>query len=144
VTVEWKVSTTASIATLGAQAWVSGAAYGTELVTSAEPTVDTVQSFTVTGLTRAQLANGVLGVRVRASRANSNTAFTASLDAAGAVTATYRIDEFGIPTATTGTSTQPFAFTGDPVTRPASATSGPAPTTRAWGGYPEPTALRAP
>jgi len=35
-------------------------------------------------------------------------------DAAGAVTATYRTDEFGIPTATTGTSTQPFAFTGEP------------------------------
>ena len=216
---------------------MSGAAYGTELVTSAEPTVDTVQSFTVTGLTRAQLLNGALGVRVRASRANSNTAFTASLDAvsvtvdytapqsqaisvtatgattargadtftydqanrltsatvagvtetytydgdgvrfsrqtgagpvtryvtdpaaglpvtlddgthtyvwgqglayamsggtlevyhtdrlgsvraitdaAGAVTATYRTDEFGVPTATTGTSTQPFAFTGEP------------------------------
>jgi RHS repeat-associated protein len=30
------------------------------------------------------------------------------------VTATYRTDEFGIPTATTGTSSQPFGFTGEP------------------------------
>jgi len=81
VSVEWKVSTTASIATLGAGAWVNGAAYGSELVTSAEPTTDTTQSFAVSGLSRAQLLNGVFGVRVRASRGNSNTAFTASLDA---------------------------------------------------------------
>ncbi len=81
VTVEWKVSTTASNATLGAQALVSGAAVGTELVNTAEPTSDTTQSFTVSGLTRPQLLNGVLQVRVRATRGNSNTAFTASLDA---------------------------------------------------------------
>lgn len=79
--VEWKVSTTASIATLGAQTIVNGAAYRTELVTSAEPTVDTTGSIAVTGITRAQLTNGVFGVRVRATRGNSNTAFTASLDA---------------------------------------------------------------
>jgi RHS repeat-associated protein len=206
-------------------------------VNTAEPTTDTSQSFAIPGLTRAQLLNGVLGVRVRASRGNSNAAFTASLDAvsvrvdytapqnqaitvnvvgattargadtftydqanrltsatvagvtetytydgdgvrfarqvgagsvtryvsdintglpvtiddgvrkyvwgqglayavsgttlevyhtdrlgsvraitdaAGAVTATYRTDEFGIPTATTSTSSQPFAFTGEP------------------------------
>ena len=35
-------------------------------------------------------------------------------DATGAVTATYRTDEFGLPTATTGTTTQPFTFTGEP------------------------------
>lgn len=35
-------------------------------------------------------------------------------DAAGAVTATWRTDEFGVPTATTGTTTQPFAYTGEP------------------------------
>ena len=81
LSVEWKVSTTASIATLGAGAWVSNAAYGTELVTSAEPTTDTTQWFAVSGLTRAQLLNGAFQVRVRASRGNSNTAFTASLDA---------------------------------------------------------------
>ena len=35
-------------------------------------------------------------------------------DASGAIIATYRSDEFGIPTATTGTSSQPFTFTGEP------------------------------
>ena len=35
-------------------------------------------------------------------------------DASGAVTATYRTDEFGLPTATTGTTSQPFGFTGEP------------------------------
>jgi len=81
VSVEWKVSTTASVATLGAGAWVNGAAYGSELVNTAEPTTDTTQTFTVSGLSRAQLLNGTFGVRVRASRGNSNTGFTASLDA---------------------------------------------------------------
>jgi len=81
VSVEWKVSTTASIATLGAGAWVGNAAYGSELVTTAEPTTDTTQMFSVSGLTRAQLLNGTFAVRVRASRGTSNTAFSASLDA---------------------------------------------------------------
>jgi len=124
VTVEWKVSTTASIATLGAQAWVSGAAYGTELVTSAEPTVDTVQSFTVTGLTRAQLLNGALGVRVRASRANSNTAFTASLDAVS-VTVDYTAPQSqAISVTATGATTARGAdtFTYDQANRLTSAT----------------------
>ena len=35
-------------------------------------------------------------------------------DATGTVTATYRTDEFGIPTATTGGSSQPFRYTGEP------------------------------
>ena len=34
--------------------------------------------------------------------------------AAGVVTATYRTDEFGVPTATTGSSTQPFPARGRP------------------------------
>ena len=84
MTVEWKVSTKASIATLGAQAWVGGAAVGTELVNTAEPTSDTARpsrSLAVTGLSRDDLLNGVLEVRGRATRGNSNTAVTASLDA---------------------------------------------------------------
>lgn len=36
-------------------------------------------------------------------------------DATGSVTATYRTDEWGIPTQTTGTSGQPFRFTGEPL-----------------------------
>jgi RHS repeat-associated protein len=35
-------------------------------------------------------------------------------DASGTVTATYRTDESGIPTGTTGSSTQPFTYTGEP------------------------------
>ena len=47
------MSTTASIATLGAQAYVNGSAVGTELVNTAEPTSDTIQTFSAPGLTRA-------------------------------------------------------------------------------------------
>jgi hypothetical protein len=90
VSVEWKVSTTSSIATLGARAYVNGSPVGTELVNTAEPTGDTTQTFTVPGLTRAQLLNGTFGVRVRATRGNSNTAFTASLDAVS-VTVDYTV-----------------------------------------------------
>lgn len=81
VSVEWKVSVNTSIATLGAQARVNGSPVGTELVNTASPTSDTTQTFTVPGLTRAQLLDGAFTVRVRATRGNSNTAFTASLDA---------------------------------------------------------------
>jgi RHS repeat-associated protein len=35
-------------------------------------------------------------------------------DAAGTVTATYRTDEYGIPTASSGSTDQPFGFTGEP------------------------------
>ncbi len=35
-------------------------------------------------------------------------------DASGAVTATYRTDAWGTPTSTTGTSDQPYGFTGEP------------------------------
>ena len=80
VTVEWKVDTTSSIATLGTQVYVSNTARGTELIDSAEPTSDTTESYSVSGLTRADLLNGAFEVQVRASRGNSNTAFTASLD----------------------------------------------------------------
>jgi YD repeat-containing protein len=80
VSVEWKVDTTASNATLGSQVYVNGVARDTELVNSAEPTTDTTQTYTVSGLTRADLLDGSFEVQVRASRGNSNTAVTASLD----------------------------------------------------------------
>jgi RHS repeat-associated protein len=35
-------------------------------------------------------------------------------DVAGVVSATWRTDEFGIPTASTGASSQPFTYTGEP------------------------------
>lgn len=98
VDVEWKVSTTDSIATLGARAYVNGAAVGTELVNTAEPTADSTQSFTVPGLTRAQLLDGAFQIRVRATRGNTNTAFTASLDAVS-VTVDYTVPGSTIMTA---------------------------------------------
>lgn len=49
---------------------------------------------------------------VHADRLGSVRALT---DASGAVTATYRTDAYGIPTASTGSSGQPFGFTGEPV-----------------------------
>jgi RHS repeat-associated protein len=94
VSVEWKVSTTNSIATLGSQAYVSGSPVGSELVNTAEPLADTIQTYTVSGLTRSQLLNGTFQVRVRATRGNSNTSFTASLDRVG-VTVDYTVPGAG-------------------------------------------------
>jgi RHS repeat-associated protein len=81
VSVEWKVDVTTSIATLGSQAYVNGVAQGTELVNTAEPTTDTVQTYSLSGLTRANLLDGVLTIRNRISRGNDNQAVTGSLDA---------------------------------------------------------------
>jgi RHS repeat-associated protein len=80
VQVEWKVSTTLSNATLGSRLYVNNVAKGTELTNAAEPTADTTQPYTVSGLTRADLVNN-LEINVRASRGSSNTAVTMSLDA---------------------------------------------------------------
>ena len=115
VTVEWKVSTTASIATLGAQAWVSGVAVGSEFVNSAEPTADLSQSFTVSGLTRAQLLDGVFQVRVRATRGNSNNVFTASLDAVS-VRVNYTTPHIVNLTSDANGNTPPRAPTPSPTT----------------------------
>jgi RHS repeat-associated protein len=49
---------------------------------------------------------------VHADRLGSVRALT---DASGTVTATYRTDAYGVPTTTTGSSGQPFGFTGEPV-----------------------------
>jgi len=81
VSVEWKVDVTSSIATLGSQLYVSGVAQGTELVNTTEPTSDTVETYSVSGLTRADLLDGVLTIRNRISRGNDNQAVTGSLDA---------------------------------------------------------------
>jgi RHS repeat-associated protein len=88
VSVTWKVSTASSNPTLGSQLYVNGVARGTELTNTTSPTTDTTQTYSVTGLTRADLLDGALTIRVRASRGNSNTAVTASLDAV-TVTAFY-------------------------------------------------------
>jgi YD repeat-containing protein len=115
VTVEWKVSTTASIATLGAQAWVNGVAVGSEFVNSAEPMADLSQPFTVSGLTRAQLLDGVFQVRVRATRGNSNNVFTASLDAVS-VRVNYTTPHIVTLTSDANGNTPPRAPTPSPTT----------------------------
>jgi hypothetical protein len=86
ITVEqqWKVSTTSSIATLRSRAYLGTTAMGTEYTNTAEPTSDTTQSYTNVGtFTVAQLNdNSASGFRVRigASRGNTATSFTGSLD----------------------------------------------------------------
>lgn len=79
----WFVSTTGSIATLGSQAYVGTTAQGTEFTNVVEPLTEALESYSVTGLTRANLLD--LRVRIRANRGNTNTAFTASLDAVDVV-----------------------------------------------------------
>jgi YD repeat-containing protein len=141
VSVEWKVDTTASIATLGSQAYVGGTARGTELVNAAQPTADSTQTYTVSGLTRADLLNGAFEVQVRASRGNSNTAFTASLDAVSvqvdytvpgspAVAPTY--DNNGNMTSDGSYGNRAYAY--DTLGRLVSATAGGATTTYALDG----------
>ena len=80
VSVEWKLSAVAANSTLGSQAYVNGTARGSEFTNTSSPTTDTTQTYAVSGLTRADLLNN-FEVQVRTSRANNNTAFTASLDA---------------------------------------------------------------
>jgi RHS repeat-associated protein len=65
----------------------------------------------VWGLGLAYAVNGSAIEIYHTDRLDSVRAIT---DATGAVTATYRTDEYGVPTAATGTSTQPFGFTGEP------------------------------
>ncbi len=81
--VQWKVSTTSSIDTLGVQLHnPAGTGQGSETTTTTATTADSVATQQVTsGITLAALrvANTVVA-RVRASRGNTNTAFTASLD----------------------------------------------------------------
>lgn len=60
------------------------------------------------------LAYAVSGTTIEVYQTDRLGSVRAITDAAGAVTATYRTDEFGIPTASTGTSSQPFTFTGEP------------------------------
>lgn len=81
VSVEWAVSAGNAQATLTAQAYLGGSAYGTALVNTSKPTTDTAQSFALTGLTRNDLATGNFEVEVRASRGNGGPGFTARLDA---------------------------------------------------------------
>jgi hypothetical protein len=83
VEVQWKVSTTSSIDTLGVQLHnPAGTGLGSEFTTTTLTTSDTVNTQQVTSgisLTDLRSANVVVA-HTRATRGNSNTAFTASLD----------------------------------------------------------------
>ncbi len=90
---EYKVSTTASVATFGMQAYVGGSAVGTEYVDNAEPTADTIRSSVVSAsFTPANLSDANFKVRVRATRTGSATAVTFSLDMVR-VTVTYTVPQ---------------------------------------------------
>lgn len=79
----WFVDTTASTATLGSQAYVGTTAQGTEFTNTAEPLTETLDTYTVASLTRADLLD--LRLRLRAGRGTGNTGYTASLDAVDVV-----------------------------------------------------------
>jgi RHS repeat-associated protein len=59
------------------------------------------------------LAYAVSGSTIEVYHTDGLGSVRALTDAAGQVTATYRTDEFGVPTATTGSSGQPFGYTGE-------------------------------
>jgi RHS repeat-associated protein len=59
------------------------------------------------------LAYAVTGSSIEVYHTDGLGSVRALTDAAGAVTATSRTDEFGIPTAATGSSGQPFGYTGE-------------------------------
>ena len=60
------------------------------------------------------LAYAVSGTGIEVYHADRLGSVRALTDAAGTVIATYRSDEFGIPLSATGSSTQPFRYTGEP------------------------------
>jgi RHS repeat-associated protein len=61
------------------------------------------------------LAYAVSGSTVEVYHTDRLGSVRAITDATAVVTATYRTDEWGVPTSTTGNSTQLFRFTGEPV-----------------------------
>lgn len=79
VSVEWKVSAASAAATLGSQAYL-GLPIGSELTNTSNPLTDTVDSYPLSGLSRAQLVSGGLAINVRVSRGGGPN-FSAFLDA---------------------------------------------------------------
>jgi RHS repeat-associated protein len=61
------------------------------------------------------LLYGTTGSTVEVVHADRLGSVRSLTDATGTVTATYRTDAWGVPTTVTGSSTQPFGFTGEPV-----------------------------
>ncbi|MEO5965998.1 MAG: RHS repeat-associated core domain-containing protein, partial [Candidatus Limnocylindrales bacterium] len=85
--------------------------YVSDINRSLPVTIDDGSRKYVYGLGLAYAVSGSTIEVYHPDRLGSTRAIT---DAAGGVTATYRTDEWGIPTASTGSSTQPFRFTGEP------------------------------
>ena len=85
--------------------------YVTDLASSLPVTIDDGSRKYVWGIGLAYAVSGSAIEVYHTDRLGSVRAIT---DASGTVTATYRTDEFGIETASTGTSTQPYGFTGEP------------------------------
>ncbi len=77
---QWKVSTTASVATLGLHGLIGGVADGAETVVTTEPTVDTIAQKAIVVTESDVKTAGQVVARVRATRGSTNTAFTATLD----------------------------------------------------------------
>ena len=79
---EWKVSTTASTATLRVDVLVSGATVGTQYVNTTEPTTDTISNYEndYGSWDRDKLLNGTFEVRISAQRGAGSTGYTMSLD----------------------------------------------------------------
>lgn len=80
--VQWKVSTTSSVATFGVRGVLGGAAQ-TETTVATEPTTDTITTRTFDTAVPTELnlkTAGDVVVRCRGTRGNSNTAVTFSLD----------------------------------------------------------------
>ena len=61
------------------------------------------------------LAYAVSGSAIEVQHADRLGSIRAVSDGTGAVIASYRTDEFGIPTTTTGASGSPFRYTGEPL-----------------------------
>ncbi|MEK6719993.1 MAG: PA14 domain-containing protein [Chloroflexota bacterium] len=61
------------------------------------------------------LAYAVAGTAVEVQHADRLGSIRALTDGTGAVIATYRTDEFGVPTGSTGASGSPYRYTGEPL-----------------------------
>ncbi len=125
VEVQWKCSTTSSVATLGAQLHnPAGTALGSETISATpEPIVDTIQTQQVTsGIALADLRNAnTVVARTRCSRGNSNTAVTGTLDY---VKLTVEYSVAHILTADSGSGTVTGSDAGLKADRKLSASSG--------------------
>lgn len=105
IEVEWRVSTTISVATLLVDALVNNVATGTQYSNATEPTSDTISSYVndYGSWTRADLLNGVFLVKLTCSRGTGKEGFTMYLDYVK-VTVDYTV-----------TNTSPTTTLGNPI-----------------------------